>query len=180
MHYIYVYIVWYVLSYYCVNRHLGYERLLLHFYFWHLLQNNGGKGSKGAKGARGACYTLESVNSEHSTEMVILSAKYVSGTGERAHFHQFHLHKKNTFKNHSFETIRVCAHVLPYIKIINLKKYHFCQPYQLLSEPAVKLSSNHRIIHKVLHRDGSGQNLPWLNPSHQAESFKKSLDPNWT
>ena len=81
---------------------------------------------------------------------------------------------KNTFKNHSFETIRVCAHVLPYIKIINLKKYHFCQPYQLLSEPAVKLSSNHRIIHKVLHRDGSGQNLPWLNPSHQAEiSFKK-------
>ena len=111
-------------------------------------------------GARGACYTLESVNSEHST-------------GEQVKEHTFinSICTKNTFKNHSFKTIRVCAHVLPYIKIINLKKYHFCQPYQLLSEPAVKLSSNHRIIHKVLHRDGSGQNLPWFYPSHQAEIY---------
>ena len=180
MHYIYVYIVWYILSYYCVNRHLGYEHLHLHFWFWHLLQNNGGKGSKGAMGgnwARGHVTKCKFWTLNWNGDFVFQMCVWHRW---KSTLSSIPFAQKNTFKNHSFKTIKVYAHVLPYIKIINLKKYHFCQPYQLLSEPAVKLSSNHRIIHKVLHRDGSGQNLPWLNPSHQAESFKKSLDPNWT
>ena len=53
------------------------------------------RGARGQWGAIGQGGMLQSVNFEHSTEMVILSFKCVSGTGERAHFHQFHLHKKH-------------------------------------------------------------------------------------
>ena len=56
------------------------------------------RGARGQWGTIGQGGMLQSVNFEHSTEMVILSFKCVSGTGERAHFHQFHLHKKTLLR----------------------------------------------------------------------------------